>query len=238
MDEETMRRAVMSVQRREMSVRRAAQHFHIKNTTLQLYVKKLNTVNLEENPEINGLKFKPNYAVNKIFTSEEENDLVYYFTQASALHHGLPPKEARKLAFEFAVLKGKKIPPSWEKNECAGEDWLAAFVKRSQTISLRRPEATSLARAIGFNKPVVDQFFVALKELFMKHKFGPENIYNLGETGLTSVQTPEKVLAPKGTKQIGQVTSAERGELVTMCCAINAIGNAIPPFFVFPRVNF
>lgn len=72
----------------------------------------------------------------------------------------------------------------------------------------------------------------------MKHKFGPENIYNLDETGLTSVQTPGKVLAPKGTKQIGQVTSAERGELVTMCCAINAIGNAIPPFFVFPRVNF
>lgn len=83
---------------------------------MQRYVKKFNTVNLEENPEINGLKFKPNYAVKKIFTSEEENDLVYYLTQASALHQGLPPKEARKLAFEFAVLKGKKIPPSWEKN--------------------------------------------------------------------------------------------------------------------------
>lgn len=95
-----------------------------------------------------------------------------------------------------------------------------------------------MARAIGFNKPVVDKFCVALQELFIKHKFGPENVYDLDETELTSVQTPGKVLAPKGTKQIGQVTSAERGELVTMCCAINAIGNAIPPFFVFPRVNF
>lgn len=109
MDEETMRRAVMSAQRREMSVQRAAQHFNIKNTTLQRYVKKCNTVNLEENPEIKNLKFKPNYAVRKIFTSEEENDLLNYLTQASDLHHGLPPKEARKLAFEFAVLKGKKF---------------------------------------------------------------------------------------------------------------------------------
>ncbi|XP_034065436.1 uncharacterized protein LOC117542069 isoform X1 [Gymnodraco acuticeps] len=34
------------------------------------------------------------------------------------------------------------------------------------------------------------------------------------------------------------ITSAERGELVTVVCAVNAAGNAIPPMFVFPRVRF
>jgi len=34
------------------------------------------------------------------------------------------------------------------------------------------------------------------------------------------------------------MTSDERGTLVTICCAVNAIGNAVPPLFVFPRVNF
>ena len=36
---------------------------------------------------------------------------------------------------------------------------------------------------------------------------------------------------------MGQITSAERGVLVTMCGAVNVIGNAVPPFMIFPRVN-
>lgn len=36
---------------------------------------------------------------------------------------------------------------------------------------------------------------------------------------------------------MSQTTSAERGVLITICCAINAIGNTFPPFFIYPRVN-
>lgn len=41
-----------------------------------------------------------------------------------------------------------------------------------------------------------------------------------------------------GKKQVGSVTSAERGELVTVVCAVNAAGNAIPPMFIFPRMRY
>lgn len=34
---------------------------------------------------------------------------------------------------------------------------------------------------------------------------------------------------------MSRANSAERGTLVTMCCAISAIGTAVPPFFIFPR---
>ena len=34
------------------------------------------------------------------------------------------------------------------------------------------------------------------------------------------------------------VTSADRGNLVTVIRAIIATGNPIPPMFIFPRVNF
>lgn len=67
--------------------------------------------------------------------------------------------------------------------------------------------------------------------------FGPESIWNVDETGVTTVQRPTKVLAEKGAKQVGSVVSQERGVLVTVCCGVNAIGNHIPPFFVFPRVK-
>ncbi len=45
-------------------------------------------------------------------------------------------------------------------------------------------------------------------------------------------------MTEKGKKQVGSVTSAERGELVTVVCAVNAAGNATPPMFIFPRVKF
>lgn len=37
---------------------------------------------------------------------------------------------------------------------------------------------------------------------------------------------------------MGQVSSRERGELVTLCCVLNAVGNAFPLYFIFARVKF
>ena len=45
----------------------------------------------------------------------------------------------------------------------------------------------------------------------------------------------EKVIGPKDQKQIGKVTSGERGTLVTMLATINAVGNSIPTFLCFPE---
>ena len=47
-----------------------------------------------------------------------------------------------------------------------------------------------------------------------------------------------KVLCTKGVKQVGQITAAERGELVTIGCCVSASGRALPPVMVFPRVNY
>ncbi|XP_068246724.1 uncharacterized protein [Palaemon carinicauda] len=60
----------------------------------------------------------------------------------------------------------------------------------------------------------------------------------MDETGVTAVQKPVKVVARKGSKQIRKITSAERGTLVTVAITVSAIGNAIPPFFIFPRAHF
>lgn len=70
-----------------------------------------------------------------------------------------------------------------------------------------------------------------------RYKFGPTDIYNLDETGLTTVQVPCKVVSTKGKKQVGATASQERGELSTLCCAASANGGFIPPFMIFPRVN-
>lgn len=84
----------------------------------------------------------------------------------------------------------------------------------------------------------VGKFFDNLSKVLEKHKFSPQNICNVDETGITTVQTPDRIVGRSGEKQVGALTSAERGTLVTMACAGNAIGNTIPPMLIFPRVHF
>ncbi len=82
-------------------------------------------------------------------------------------------------------------------------------------------------------------FFDNLHKVHEKYgPFEPSQIFNIDETGMTTVQEPSRVVAPTGIKQLGVVTSQERGQLVTIICAINATGNSIPPAFIFPRVHF
>ncbi|XP_067931048.1 uncharacterized protein [Watersipora subatra] len=69
-----------------------------------------------------------------------------------------------------------------------------------------------------------------------RFKFALQDIYNPDETGITTVQVSGKVVSTTGKKQVGSTSSRERGELITMCCAISASGSHIPPFYIFPRV--
>ena len=70
------------------------------------------------------------------------------------------------------------------------------------------------------------------------NKFEPQDIYNIDETGCTTVQKPGSVVAQRGVKQIGSVTSAERGQSVTVINTITAAGSVLLPFFILPRVNY
>ena len=69
-----------------------------------------------------------------------------------------------------------------------------------------------------------------------QYKLFPENIYNVDESGLSTVQKkPQKILATKGRKQIGTLSNAEHVRQLTVVCCMNAIGIFVPPVFVFPR---
>ncbi|XP_071749896.1 uncharacterized protein [Lepeophtheirus salmonis] len=70
----------------------------------------------------------------------------------------------------------------------------------------------------------------------LAYEFGKGN--DINKTGFTTVQVPSTVVSQVGKKQVGTVTSGERGQLVTVLWAINASGSAVPPFYVFPQVKF
>ncbi|KAJ8926565.1 hypothetical protein NQ314_021058 [Rhamnusium bicolor] len=147
---------------------------------------------------------------------------------AAKMHYGLNLANVKKMAYEYAITNKKKYPSQRDENKEAGDNWLRCFRNRHfASLSLRKPEGTSLAWSTSFNKETVAAFFKAYKSTLAKGKFEPSRIYNVDETGITTVQQPPKILAPKGVKQIGGMTSAERGVLVTMICCINAAGAPI-----------
>ncbi|CAK9292519.1 unnamed protein product [Gordionus sp. m RMFG-2023] len=174
----------------------------------------------------------------RIFTEEEEGDITKYLIQSSQIFYGLSIKKIKILAYQMAVNMKKKFPKSWKDNSMAGHDWYLGFMSRNPTLSLRSPEATSMARATGFNEENVLYFFDLYKRILDEHKLECMAIYNMDETGLTTVQTPSKIIAQKGQKQVGSITSAERGTLITLALAVNAIGHTIPPMFLFPRKKY
>ena len=124
---------------------------------------------------------------------------------------GLITADVRRLAFQLAEKNGLLHPFSKIK-QAAGSDWLSGFMTRHQNLSVRQPEATSLARSMAFNVVTKDNFFDIL-----------EKIQDEKETGLTTVQgRPSRIIAKKGRKQVGSLTSAERGQLCTTVICMSA----------------
>nr|CAH7738859.1 unnamed protein product [Callosobruchus chinensis] len=209
---------------------------HMSLTTLTRYLKK------RKEAKGKGLCIESvtvGYQKNRqVFSDEKEAVLVSYLIKSSQIYYGLTPKDVRILAFNCALKFNIAMPQSWLKNKEAGVDWLTAFLKRKQSLSVRSPEATSMSRATSFNRTNVDLFFANLADVMDRYKFPVSRIWNVDETGVTTVKKPRKIVAPKGAKQVGSITSADRGSLVTLCAAGNAVGNSVACMFVFPRIKY
>jgi hypothetical protein len=71
--------------------------------------------------------------------------------------YGLTMWDMQRLAFDVAERTGIDHPFN-KKLNVAGKDWVNGFLNR-HGLSIRLPQPTSLARAVGFNKPQVLHFF-------------------------------------------------------------------------------
>lgn len=57
----------------------------------------------------------------------------------------------------------------------------------------------------------------------------------MDETGFSTVPSKiGKVISILGVKKVGIMSSTERGTMISMALAVNAEGNSIPPYFLFP----
>lgn len=122
----------------------------------------------------------------------------------------------------------KPFPSAWNINKRSSKTFYKFFIKRHPSLSLGKKEATSLARATNFNK-ANELFCSKYKELLAKYNIASENIYNVDESGMSTVHAPLKFIGSRGINEVRNIASAERGNNVAVIRSINALGNCIAP---------
>ncbi|KAJ8945774.1 hypothetical protein NQ318_013130 [Aromia moschata] len=138
----------------------------------------------------------PRQTVANIFSEEQEAKLEEYIVNCSRIYYGLTSRDVRLLAYEYAVACKIQYPEKW-KGLRNGKR-IGCYKKRHPILSLRQPEATSLARATSFNADNVGQFYNNLEEVLRRYKVQGHQGMECGRNGLTTVQKPSKILAEKG----------------------------------------
>ena len=170
----------------------------------------------------------------KVFSEEMEIELARQVRELDQRFYGITKKDLQIAAYKFAEANTAEHSFNRDK-KMAGESWITGFCKR-RNITLRQPEKCSMGRIMGFNKSQVGRFFFNLKSLYERKSYTPDAIYNMDETGLSTVPNKlPKVLTAKGKKLVGKVASGERGKLVTAVCCMSATGNYVPPALIFSR---
>ena len=175
-----------------------------------------------------------------VLSIDQETELKAIIFEMEASLFGLTRNDVRQFVFKFCETKNIKNNFN-QASQRAGKDWLNGYLKRHPAISMRIPEPTSIQRAMGFNKPKVDRYMKLLEATIFDESgnraINEGNIFNVDESGFTICHKPGKVLAKKGKKGVGAITSAERGKNVTVVACISATGVYIPPMMIFPRVR-
>ena len=174
-----MARAITAVREKKMGYLKASKEFQVPRASLFRLVN-----SKEQDAKVAAsttLGRKP------VFSKELEQELQNYLIQMEAMYYGLTKKDVCTLAYQLAIRNN--IPHPFGKDETGGKDWFYAFMKRNPKLSIRKPMGTSFARARGFREEEVEKFFGLLYNVFEKHNYPANRIYNLDETGLSVVQS-------------------------------------------------
>nr|CAI5862406.1 unnamed protein product [Callosobruchus analis] len=168
--------AVAAVQTKKMGYLKASKTFSVPRATLFRFVK-------EKNDSIAEVVDKP-IGRKPVLDRDIESQLVDYILVMEGLFYGLIRMDLRRLAYQGV----------------AGRYWLKGFLKRHQNIlSVRQPTGTSYARANGFTRERMNEFYDNLETIQSTTSFPPSRIFNVDETGLSIVQSKTaKVIARKG----------------------------------------
>ncbi len=203
------------------SLRATAIQFGIPHTTLQDYKKK----KYVHNPH-------PNSALTP---GEEEALLSFIFWMAD---HGFPVTRSLVKVLTTGIIKesGRTETTTVNLEKGPSDVWWSRFKARHPELASRTADSLDRARVHGATPEAIEGFFKLYEALYTKHSLEekPHLLYNCDETGFgDKPRSREKVLCQTGRKHVYQQQQTTR-EHITVHCCVNAAGESIPPFIIYP----
>lgn len=222
--ENDLRNAVQAIREDGCSINAAANRFGVPATTIR---RRLKSSCFDKKP----------LGPSSLLGITNEKKLVLHINKLQKSGFAPTRKEVRVMAYKLASQL--KLRHNFN-NELgmAGEEWLQLFLHRNPELTIRKAEAVSLPRA-EVCKANVDKYFQLLEETLVNHNLlnKPGSIYNVDETGLQLNSRPGNVIAAKGSKQVANITSAEKGETISLIACCNGEGVFLPPTCIMKGKN-
>ena len=113
-----------------------------------------------------------------VLKHEEEQALENYMINVAEYGHPLTTKQ---LKLKVALLTHERATPF--KNGILGNSWLTWFQKRHPTLTTRQCQELDFSRAKGLCAEKVSTFYENLQQLYERHMYPPQNIWNCNESG-------------------------------------------------------
>lgn len=147
---DSMNKAMHAVRVLNVSQKSAAEQFQLPRQTLRRHL------NGSNKHAVDG---KKHLGRAPILDTQLERELCEHVLLLESMLFGVSKETLQQLAYQLAVRN--QIPDAKSFNvdkQCAGRKWFTNFLRRNPEVSVRTPEATSIARAAGFNQKSVDVF--------------------------------------------------------------------------------
>ena len=214
-NEENLQLAYQSYQRKDFSLRQAAEAYDVPKSTLH--------------DRITGkVPFYKKSGPPRYLTGTEEAELVNFITESAKVGYSRSRKEILALVQAALKLKGREIVLSG--------GWWESFKGRHPKITLRSAEPLAYARAVASDPVVLDRYYDILERTLSENDLmdKPCQIFNCDETGMPLSPKPPKVVTTKGDKHPYAINAGDKTQItVLMCCS--AGGYPIPPYVIFDR---
>jgi hypothetical protein len=136
----------------------------------------------------------------------------------------------RFLAADYARSLGKDE----KSKDSLSNIWFYAFLKRHPDLKIVQPQKLEISRAKGASQERIENYFRELQDILTENDLldKPERIYNIDETGISTQNSPPKIVCEKESKP--QSVKSPRSSNVSIIGGANALGNFVPPYYIIP----
>lgn len=164
-----------------------------------------------------------------VFTQTQEAYLARHLIVMGEVGFGYSRQETLNLASDYAFHLGTR-----DRAHPLGYDWFYGFMSRWPDLKVVKPRSLEAARAKSATQNVIHNYFRELEAILDKYNLRdkPQCIYNIDEKGLNVEHKPPKIVA--GHKYKVQAVTSGKSQNVTLIGCVNAAGQQVPPFFIFP----